>query len=240
MKADVTAAEVTAAAALDDVPVVAEDIRIDRPTLHDVVVIRVRDMIIEGTLAAGSRIHEGQLGQQLGISRTPLREALKVLAREGLVDLVQGKGALVRKLTHKDVKDMLVVLSAMEDLAGKLACENASDSDIREVRRLHDAMMGYYAVRNRLPYYKLNQEIHSAFIRITGNEALSMVHTQLQARLKRIRFIGNEKPGTLGRGGRRPRGNDRGAGGARRAAALQGFVQPSGRDMAAGRRFDLS
>jgi DNA-binding GntR family transcriptional regulator len=54
--------------------------------------------------------------------------------------------------------------------------------------------MGYYAVRNRLPYYKLNQEIHSAFIRITGNEALSMVHTQLQARLKRIRFIGNEKP----------------------------------------------
>ena len=194
MKADVTAAGVTAAAALDDVPVVAEDIRIDRPTLHDVVVIRVRDMIIEGTLAAGSRIHEGQLGQQLGISRTPLREALKVLAREGLVDLVQGKGALVRKLTHKDVKDMLVVLSAMEDLAGKLACENASDSDIREVRRLHDAMMGYYAVRNRLPYYKLNQEIHSAFIRITGNEALSMVHTQLQARLKRIRFIGNELP----------------------------------------------
>ena len=97
MKADVTAAE-----ALDVTPVVAEDIRIDRPTLHDVVVIRVRDMIIEGTLAAGSRIHEGQLGQQLGISRTPLREALKVLAREGLVDLVQGKGALVSKLT--DVK----------------------------------------------------------------------------------------------------------------------------------------
>ena len=194
MKADVTAAEVTAAEALGGAPAVAEDIRIDRPTLHDVVVIRVRDMIIEGTLAAGSRIHEGQLCQQLGISRTPLREALKVLAREGLVDLVQGKGALVRKLTHKDVKDMLVVLSAMEDLAGKLACQNASDSDIREVRRLHDAMMGYYAVRNRLPYYKLNQEIHSAFIRITGNEALSMVHTQLQARLKRIRFIGNEKP----------------------------------------------
>jgi DNA-binding GntR family transcriptional regulator len=194
MKADVTAAEVTAAEALGGAPAVAGDIRIDRPTLHDVVVIRVRDMIIEGTLAAGSRIHEGQLGQQLGISRTPLREALKVLAREGLVDLVQGKGALVRKLTHKDVKDMLVVLSAMEELAGKLACENASDSDIREVRRLHDAMMGYYAVRNRLPYYKLNQEIHSAFIRITGNEALSMVHTQLQARLKRIRFIGNEKP----------------------------------------------
>ncbi len=196
MRADRAALDVEEQAPAEQALPGAEGGRIERPTLHDVVVTRVRDMIIEGTLPAGSRIHEGQLGQQLGISRTPLREALKVLAMEGLVELVPSRGALVRKLTAKDVKDMLTVLTTLEDLAGRLACRNASDADIRQVRRMHDEMMELYRVRNRLPYFKLNQAIHTAFIRISGNEALASVHGMLQARLKRIRFIGNETPDT--------------------------------------------
>lgn len=167
---------------------------IARPSLHDAIVGRVRDMIIEGELAAGSRIHEGNLGKTLGVSRTPLREALKFLASEGLVELSPGRGAVVRQFTAKDVHDSLVVLGNLEGLAGRLACEHATDDEIREVRQLHDRMLDMYERRDRLPYFKLNQNIHSAILRLSKNEALTYVHGILQARLRRIRYIGNEGP----------------------------------------------
>lgn len=165
--------------------------RIDRPTLHNVVVSRIRDMIIEGQLPSGVRIHEGQVGQQLGVSRTPLREALKVLAMEGLVDLVPSRGAMVRKLTTKDVQDMLTVLSSLEELAGHLACQNGTDAQIQAIRGLHDEMLRFYAKRDRLEYFKCNQQIHAAIIALSGNESLMLLHGMLQARMKRIRFLGN-------------------------------------------------
>ena len=141
---------------------------IARRSLHDQVVGRVRDLITDGTLAPGTRIKEGQLGAQLGVSRTPLREALKFLASEGLVELVAARGAIVRRFTAKDVRDMLDVLAVLESFAARLACRVASDEDIAEVRRLHDRMVERYAARDRLEYFKLNQQIHSAFLRLAG------------------------------------------------------------------------
>ncbi len=85
-----------------------------RHNLHDAIVSRVRDMIIEGSLAPGTRIHEGHLGQELGVSRTPLREALKYLASEGLLELAPGRGAVVRSFSSKDVHDSLIVLANLE------------------------------------------------------------------------------------------------------------------------------
>ncbi|BBK29499.1 DNA-binding GntR family transcriptional regulator [Stella humosa] len=165
-----------------------------RQNLHDAVVGRVRDMIIEGELAPGSRIHEGNLGRALGVSRTPLREALKFLASEGLIELVPARGAIVRRFTPKDVQDALSVLGSLEALAGRLACAQASDAELAEIRRVHDAMMECYAARDRLPYFKLNQEIHSRILAASGNAVLAYVHGILQARLKRIRYVGNEAP----------------------------------------------
>ena len=175
----------------------ADAVRIERPTLHNVVVTRIRDMIIEGMIPVGMRIHEGQLCQQLGISRTPLREALKVLASEGLVELVPSRGAMVRRLTKKDARDMLDVLSHLEAMAGPLTCQNATDEEIREVRSLHDQMLEFYKTRERLPYFKLNQQIHSLLISLAGNESLCLVHDILQTRMKRIRFIGDQKEESL-------------------------------------------
>ena len=111
---------------------------IARPSLHDAIVSRVRDMITQGTLAAGTRIHEGHLGRELGVSRTPLREALKFLASEGLVELAPGRGAIVRRFTPQDVQDSLIVLQELEALAGRLACARASDAELAQVRALHD------------------------------------------------------------------------------------------------------
>lgn len=167
---------------------------LSRRSLHDELVERIRDMIIEGQLPPLSRIHEGQLGKALGVSRTPLREALKFLASEGLLELVPGRGAVVRKLTPKDVRDMLDVLGAIETLGGRLACRNATDAEIAGLRRLHDEMMELYRVRNRLEYYRRNQAIHSGIAQLSGNALLASTHQVIQARLKRIRFIGNEEP----------------------------------------------
>ena len=167
---------------------------IARQSLHDQVVGRVRDLIIEGALVPGTRIHEGQLCARLGVSRTPLREALKFLASEGLIELVASRGAIVRRFTPKDVRDMLDVLAVLEAFAARLACRVASDDDIADVRRLHDRMVDRYAVRDRLEYFKLNQAIHSAFLRLAGNATLEEAHASIQSRMKRIRYIGNEEP----------------------------------------------
>ncbi|WP_062205238.1 GntR family transcriptional regulator [Aureimonas sp. AU12] len=181
----------------DGAPAAIEPIepgRISRHSLHDTIVTRLRDMIIEGALAPGTRLHEGQLGEQLGISRTPLREAIKYLASEGLVELVPSRGAVVRRFDRKDVRDMMTVIRALEELAGRLAAAAASDEGIAAVRRLHDEMLARYDARDRLAYYKLNQSIHTAIVALADNPALAHVHGTLQMRLKRIRFIGHEEP----------------------------------------------
>lgn len=162
---------------------------IPRPSLHDEVVSRVRDMIVEGRLAAGLRVHEGKLCEQLGVSRTPLREALKVLATEGLVDLLPNRGAVVRAVTPKDTRDMLRVLGRLEGLAGELACREASDAELAEVKAMHEQMLRHFAARDIMEYFKLNQAIHSTIVRLANNETLRATHETLQARVKRIRFV---------------------------------------------------
>ena len=167
---------------------------LNRRTLHDEVVDRVRTLIVEGQLEPGSRIHESDLGRALGVSRTPLREALKVLASEGLIELVPGRGAIVKRLTRRDVREMLDVLIALETLAGRLACRNATDAEIAALRATHDEMIQLYAAGDRLEYYWRNQAIHAGIAQLSGNALLASMHQGLQARLRRIRFIGNEEP----------------------------------------------
>lgn len=170
------------------------DARIERQPLLDAILTRLRDMIIEGALPPGTRLNEGQIGQQLGVSRTPLREAIKYLASEGLVELVPARGAVVKQFGAREVRDMLEVIRMLEQQAGMIACAQASDAGIAQVRALHDRMLDCYQRRDRLAYYKLNQAIHSAIVALADNGALSEVHSRLQTRLKRIRFIGHEGP----------------------------------------------
>jgi DNA-binding GntR family transcriptional regulator len=168
--------------------------RITRVTLHEAVLNQLRDMIIEGQLAPGARINEGQVGGALGVSRTPLREAIKTLASEGLVEIVPARGAVVRRFSEANIREILEVLKALEQTAALRLCREGSDADIAGIVKLHDEMMRLYAARDRLPYFKLNQSIHSAIVKGSGNSVLVETHAQLQARIKRIRFIGNETP----------------------------------------------
>jgi DNA-binding GntR family transcriptional regulator len=165
---------------------------ISRQSLHGEIVTRLRDMIIEGDLQPGQRIPENQIGEELGVSRTPLREALKFLASEGLVELIPSRGAVVKRFSAKDVEDMLIVIRSMEMLAARLACVHASDEGIARLRVLHDAMVAHYQAGERLEYYKLNQQIHTGIVALADNAPLGEVHALLQSRVKRIRFIGHE------------------------------------------------
>lgn len=159
--------------------------------LHDEVADRIRDLIIEGRLKPGERIDEASLVEQLGVSRTPFREALRTLAAEGLVDIRPSRGTHVRALSPEEVLSMLEVLGELERLAGRLAVERADDAALDELIDIHETMMTRYAARERLEYYKLNQRFHSRVAELSGNPTLIEVQANIQARLKRIRFIGN-------------------------------------------------
>lgn len=168
---------------------------IARRTLHEEVAERLRDMIIEGQLVPGQRIQEGAVGAQLGVSRTPLREAIKTLASEGLVEVLPAKGAVVRQFSARDLFEILEVIKGLEQLGGRLACARASDAMVADIGAMHARMLALYASRDRLEYFKLNQAIHAALVAASGNAVLAATHATLQSRIRRLRFIGHEGPG---------------------------------------------
>ena len=107
--------------------------------LYREVADRIGDLIEHGELLPGERISEKHLCDRFGVSRTALREALKVLATEGLIELLPNRGARVVRLTLKNVKDTYDLMAALEGLSGELACQYISDAEIAAIRQLHSA-----------------------------------------------------------------------------------------------------
>ena len=165
---------------------------IDRPSLHTVMVERVRDLVVDGTLPAGERINEVRLCGQLGVSRTPLREALKVLASEGLVELTRNRGAKVTVLGAAETRDMIMLMSRLEAFAAETAVRRLDDRAMASLRAKHDAVLDAFQRGDRLDYFKLNQDFHLAIVQLADNRALSPIHASLHARMKRVRYLGND------------------------------------------------
>ncbi|HSN39558.1 MAG TPA: GntR family transcriptional regulator [Burkholderiales bacterium] len=159
--------------------------------LHEEVIDRLRDMIVQGELAPGTKLNERVLAELLGISRTPLREAIKYLASEGLVELLPNRGAMVAPLEPEKVKEIFTVLGALEALAGELACSNATDADIAEIRALHYQMVAHHARGELAQYFHYNQKIHIRLVECTGNTALAQVYRGLNAHVRRARYMAN-------------------------------------------------
>lgn len=168
---------------------------IARAPLHDLVTDRLRDLIVEGHIPAGERINESELCRKLEVSRTPIRESLKVLASEGLVELSRNRGAVVPKPSREEAGDMLLLMSALEAFAAEEATEHASDSEIAELRALHNSMYAAFEATDRHVYFDNNQRIHKEIVAISRNRTLQPIHAQLQARVRRLRFLGNDRPG---------------------------------------------
>ncbi len=167
--------------------------RIERRSLHDVVADRLRDMIVEGGLAPGIVIPEMELCQSLGVSRTPIREALKLLVQEGLVEYLPKRGFAVRMLEAGEALQMLELLAELEGFATSLACERGSDGGIREIAQLHEAMLIAHRAGDMSRYFKLNQDIHDGIVRLSENQPLVEAHRRLSSRLRRVRFLSNRE-----------------------------------------------
>ena len=138
----------------------AEIIEIARVALHDQVVARLRTLLIEGHIAPGAKLNERELSALLRVSRTPLREAIKLLASEGMVDLLPNRGAVAVKLTETDILNTFEVLAELEAMAGELAAERMTVDELAEVRAMHFEMLASFTRRDLSNYYRLNALIH--------------------------------------------------------------------------------
>ncbi len=160
-------------------------------TLYEEVIPWIRDRIIEGELAPGSRIPERVICEKLQISRTPLREAFKVLAAERLLTLTPNRGAVVTRLSFKDVDDAMNLMACLEAFAGKLLCQSITQNEIDNLHELHQRMVVLYNEGNHLEYFKVNQKIHLALLEAADNEVLLQTYLGISTRFKRFRYAGN-------------------------------------------------
>ena len=157
-------------------------------TLHAEVLAKVRDMITTGELEPGVRLTERVLTEKLGVSRTPLREALKVLAHEGMVELLPNCGARVMRLRLDDARHLFEVIEALESHAGRLACERITEAELAEMKALHHEMHACFLRRELTPYFRLNQAIHDRIVSAARNPMLQAAHAAHCARIRRARY----------------------------------------------------
>lgn len=170
----------------------AEIIELSRSSLHDQVLARLRTMLVEGTIPPGSKLNERELCARLGVSRTPLREAIKLLALGGMVDLLPNRGAIAVKLTEADVINTFEVLAALEGLSGELAAKRITDEERAEIRALHYDMMASFERRDLSCYYRINAQIHTALNTAAGNPVLTSTYQAINSRVQSLRFRTNQ------------------------------------------------
>ncbi len=169
----------------------ADVLSIPRQALHQEVAVRLRQRIVEGDIAPGSKLNERELSELLQVSRTPLREAIKMLASEGLVELLPNRGAVVAQLSMQDVVDTFEVIAGLEGQSGELAAQRITETELAEIRALHYEMMAAYTRRDLSAYYRLNSNIHEKINLAARNPVLAQTYRTVNARLQALRFRSN-------------------------------------------------
>ncbi len=159
--------------------------------LHARAAEELRAKILSGELPPGARLREVQLCEQLGVSRTPIREAFRTLAAEGLVDLLPNRSVVVSELDAPDLEHLLLVFGMIEGLAAELACQNITDAELAEIGRMLGEMVDHHARQERAPYMELNQKIHRRTVEIAANPVLFSVWQSLVPRVERARALAN-------------------------------------------------
>jgi len=164
---------------------------IEHPTLPAVVADRLRQLIIDGTLKPGTWLNERDLCTRLNISRTPLREAFRMLASDGLLSLQPKRGAMVVELSPYDVENIFDVLGVLEGLAARSAAERASDDELAHIAQLHQQTRAYYEQRDIRAYYANSMGTHIAINRAAHNPALTRTYDRLNLQVQALRYRSN-------------------------------------------------
>ncbi|NMM77521.1 GntR family transcriptional regulator [Rhodococcus sp. SRB_17] len=166
-------------------------------SLHDEAAAQLREQIFAGALVPGSFLDEGALCERLAISRTPLREALKVLVAEGLLRHEPRRGCFVAEVTERDLDEIFPVIALLEGRAAHEATRNAGEADMAALQLLHERLQQHAAAGHIAGYYETNFAIHEAFIALAGNRWLAQVIGDLRKILKLARLQQLRAPGRL-------------------------------------------
>ncbi len=156
--------------------------------LRDVVFENLREAIVEGKLKPGQRLMEVQLAEQLGVSRTPVREAIRKLELEGLVVMLPRKGAYVADMSLKDIIDVLEIRASLEGLAASLAAERISDEDIKKLESIVDEFKDSVNESDVEYLLKKDVEFHECIFEAANNKKLHQVINSLWEQVYRFRF----------------------------------------------------
>src|SRR5678815_2052676 len=169
----------------------AKILAIPAGVLHLQVGTRLRQLIVEGAIAPGAKLNERALAEQLHVSRTPLREAIRMLAAEGLVDLLPNRGAVAAQLSAQSIADTFEVVAGLEGQSGELAAGRITEGELSEIRALHYEMLAAHTRRDLPTYYRLNATIHNQINAAARNPVLAHTYRTVNARLQALRFRSN-------------------------------------------------
>lgn len=158
-------------------------------TLPEQIAQQLRRDILRGTLAPGDSIKERDNAAEMGVSRTPMREAIRILSKEGLVILRPSRSPIVAKPTLKEVTDWIEVLCALEILSGELACQRASQAEIENIASLQVYMEENYDSMDSIDVFEIDMSFHIAIAEASHNPSLAETHAAYLSRLWRARYL---------------------------------------------------
>lgn len=162
-----------------------------RGHLHTEAANQLREWILAGDLPPGTRLREVKLCEQLGVSRTPVREAFRTLAAEGLVDLLPNRSVVVSRVHAPDIEHLFIVFGTLEGLAAELTCARITEAELAEIGGYLSRMVDHHAKGERGPYLRLNQLIHQRIVEIAGNPVLLATWQSLIPQVERARALPN-------------------------------------------------
>lgn len=165
-----------------------------RTSLHTLISSQLRMLIDQGELKPGTHLNEVELCAQLGVSRTPFREALRSLASEGLIELQPNRGAMVSVITRKLLAEILPIMAALEGLAGRLASQMMTNSEVAAVQDVHTRMIMHYHTDDVTSYFKDNEIIHEMITQGSKNQTLIHSINTLSAQVRLARFSAQMTP----------------------------------------------
>jgi DNA-binding GntR family transcriptional regulator len=169
--------------------------KIKKATLHTQIADALREMIMIGDLKHGDKINENDLCASMEISKTPLREALRVLSAENLISLVPNRGAFVTKPSTAEIKEMFAVMSVLEGVCARAAAAKMTAADFSQLEELHAELEEHFKCRNQKEYIRINNRYHSFIQELAGNRTLNQIVKGLRKKILLYRFQSLNLPG---------------------------------------------
>jgi DNA-binding GntR family transcriptional regulator len=156
---------------------------LDHDTLAFKAYASLQEAILQGKIKPGDRLIEDELSAAFGISRAPIREALRLMEKDGLVRIIRRKGALVSRFSMEDILESYEILGVLEGLAARLFCQKAEEQEISDLQKICRGMEAQVSNSNFSEYRRLNREFHAAFIRGSRSRKIKELHEQIQKQI---------------------------------------------------------